>query len=96
MSDFDSCQSNHTHTAGLHNWKASQLVQDLLWHLTSAYMNSVHGWAGVRYVIAKFSRMDSLPNFVSHGAPLRPRERESSAINPEQSNNQVFVALGSL
>ena len=26
---------------------------------------------GVRYVITKFSRMDSLPNFVTHGAPLR-------------------------
>ena len=28
---------------------------------------------GVRYVITKFSRMDSLPNFVTHGAPLRAR-----------------------
>ena len=26
---------------------------------------------GVRYVITKFSRMDSLPNFLSHGAPRR-------------------------
>ena len=26
---------------------------------------------GVRYVITKFSRMDSLPNFVTHGAPLK-------------------------
>ena len=33
---------------------------------------------GVRYVITKFSRMDSLPNFLTHGAPLRARE--SSAI----------------
>ena len=31
------------------------------------------GRAGVRYVITKFSRMDSLPNFVTHGAPLRAR-----------------------
>ena len=32
---------------------------------------------GVRYVITKFSRMDSLPNFVTHGAPLRaPCARE--------------------
>ena len=28
---------------------------------------------GVRYVITKFSRMDSLLNFVTHGAPLRAR-----------------------
>ena len=38
MSDFDSCQSNNTYTDGLHNWKASQVVQDLLWHLALAYM----------------------------------------------------------
>ena len=36
---------------------------------------------GVRYVITKFSQMDSLPNFVTHGAPLGAlRARESSAI----------------
>ena len=45
MSDFDNCQWNRTHTDGLHNWKASQVVQDLLWHLTSAYMECVYGWA---------------------------------------------------
>ena len=49
-------------------------------------MRCVYGWAGVRYVITKFSRMDSLPNFLTHGAPLRARE--SSAINdlPNASN----------
>ena len=36
---------------------------------------------GVRYVITKFSRMDSLPNFLTHGAPLARFARESSAIN---------------
>ena len=40
-------------------------------------MKCVYGRAGVRYVITKCSRMDSLPNFVSHGAPLRAlRARE--------------------
>ena len=35
---------------------------------------------GVRYVITKFSGMDSLPNFVTHGAPLRAlRALENSA-----------------
>ena len=29
------------------------------------------GRAGARYLITKFSRMDSLPKFVTHGAPLR-------------------------
>ena len=33
------------------------------------------GRAGGRsYVITKFSRMDSLPNFLTHGAPLRAGE----------------------
>ena len=43
----------------------------------------VGGRAGVRYVIAKFSRfsrMDSLPNFLTHGATLARFARESSAI----------------
>ena len=31
------------------------------------------GRAGVLYVITKFSLMDSLPHFVTHGAPLRAR-----------------------
>ena len=25
---------------------------------------------GVRYIITKFSRLDSLPNFLTHGGPL--------------------------
>ena len=42
-----------------------------------AYMKCVYGWEGVPYVITKFSRKDSLPNFVTHGAPLRSlRARE--------------------
>ena len=49
-------------------------------------MKRVYGWAGgragVRYVITKFSQMDSLPKFVTLGAPLRAlRARESSANN---------------
>ena len=35
---------------------------------------------GVRYVITKFSRMDGLPNFLTHGAPLARFARRSSAI----------------
>ena len=48
----------------------AKIVQELLLHFTSPYMKCVYGWAGVRYVITKFSRVDSLPNFVTHGAPL--------------------------
>ena len=40
---------------------------------------------GVRYVITKFSRMDSLPNFLTHGAPLRARE--SSAMMMDYLRN---------
>ena len=36
-------------------------------------LNEVCVRVGVRYVITKFSGMDSLPNFLTHGAPLRAR-----------------------
>ena len=32
------------------------------------------GWAGVRHVITQFSLMDSLPNVITHGSPLRAPE----------------------
>ena len=35
---------------------------------------------GVRFVITKFSRMDGLPNFRTHGAPLAREARRSSAV----------------
>ena len=39
---------------------------------TQVMMVSVAGGrACVRYVITKLSLMDSLPNFLTHGAPLR-------------------------
>ena len=34
---------------------------------------------GVRYVITKFSGMESLPNFLTHGAPLRARFERAGA-----------------
>ena len=48
------------------------------------------GRAGVRYVITKFSRMDGLPNFVTHGAL---RARESSAKMEFRSFFSVCFAL---
>ena len=42
--------------------------------LENKYTYSCIVRVGVRYVITKFSRMDSLPNFLTHGAPLRARE----------------------
>ena len=51
----------------------------------------VDGRAGVRYIITKFSRMDSLPNFLTHGAPLRAlRARESSAINQYSASVDII------
>ena len=41
----------------------------------------VVGRAGVRYVIKKFSRMDSLPNFVTMVLRCARLARKSSAIN---------------
>ena len=45
----------------------------------------------MRYVITKFSRMDSLPNFLTHGALLAHFARESSAIN--LSTRATFLSL---
>ena len=57
-------------------------------------MKCVYGWASVRYVITKFSRMDGLPNFVTHGAPLgalRARELRYDA-NLETVGVNIKVA----
>ena len=44
-------------------------------HLAPAYMKWVYGRLPfVRYVTTKFSRMDSLTNFLTHGAPLKKRQ----------------------
>ena len=49
-------------------------------------MRCVYRWAGVRYVITKFFRMDSLSNSVTHGAPLRARElRDNYGLFSEQN-----------
>jgi len=45
---------------------------------------------GVRYVITKFSRMDSLPNFVTHGAPQRAlRALDSSAFKERKKREKM-------
>ena len=44
--------------------------------LENKYTYSCIVRVGVRYVITKFSRMDSLPNFLTHGAPLRCESRD--------------------
>ena len=38
----------------------------------------VGGWAGVSYVVTKLSLMDSLPNFLTHGAPCARASRALS------------------
>ena len=43
---------------------------------------------GVRYVITKFSGMDSLPNFLTHGAPLRARGSSAINLNKIQRSNE--------
>ena len=44
---------------------------------------------GVRHVITKFSRMDGLPNFLTHGAPLARFARRSSAIIGDGMNKEL-------
>ena len=36
---------------------------------------------GVRYVITKFSRIDSLPNFLTHGAPQARASRARAPLS---------------
>ena len=49
-------------------------------------LHEVCARVGVRYVITKFSRMDSLPNFLTHGAPQarasRGRELRYNHLGP--------------
>ena len=51
----------------------------------------VGGRTGVRHVITKFSRIDSLPNFVTHGAPLRARESSAKNIARRQLDGQHLL-----
>ena len=44
-----------------------------------------------RYFITKFYRMDSLPNFLTHGAPLARFARESSAIKTHSLRCGIVV-----
>ena len=48
---------------------------------------------GVRYVITKFSRMDGLPNFITHGAPLARFERRSFAKNWLHIKDRSLIQL---
>ena len=58
-----------------HGWITKcQFLQDPMWHLTSAYMKRVYGWVGIRYLITKFSRMDSLQIFLPMVLRLRKLE----------------------
>ena len=72
MSDFDSCQFILIRMAyKLLISSTSNVTFDISLHEVCVRV-------GVRYVITKFSRMNSLPNFLTHGAPqARPsRTRE--------------------
>ena len=71
MSDFDSCQFMLIRMV-FYNWQASaNICARSNVTLDTSYMWWVYGQSAfVRYVITKFSRMDSLPNFLTYGAPL--------------------------
>ena len=71
MSDFDSCQFMLIRMV-FYNWQAGvNICARSNVTLDTSYMWWVYGQSAfVRYVITKFSRMDSLPNFLTYGAPL--------------------------
>ena len=75
MSDFDSCQFILIRMA----YKVSPRCD--IWHQLTWSVCRVC----VGYVITKFSRMDSLPNLLTHGAPQPRASRESSAIITENT-----------
>ena len=57
-------------------------------------LNEVCVRVGVRYVITKFSGMDSLPNFLTHGAPLLARFARAGApliINTALHLKNIFL-----
>ena len=90
MSDFDSCQSNHAHTDGWHNWQASVKLCKIycdIWHQLT--LSVCTGGRTLRH--NQFSRTDSLTNFVTHGAPLRARElRYKGTEKKEKWDKMVF------
>ena len=51
----------------------------------------VGGWPGVCYVITEFSRMDSLPNFLTHGAPLLQQYIVKAAILINLNFTHLFL-----
>ena len=63
-------------------------------------LHEVCVWTGVRYVITKFSGMDSLPNFLTHGAPLRaPFARAGAPLSIEYAailsiEYEAFLKIG--
>ena len=50
---------------------------------------------GVLYVITKFSRMDSLPNFVTHGAPLSALRAHEGSANKIVNRSKFAASLPS-
>ena len=56
-------------------------------------MKCVYGRAGVRYVITKFSGIDSLLNFLTHGAPLRARFARAGAPLQTTETQSAIVHL---
>ena len=47
----------------------------------------------VRYVITKFSRMDSLPNFVTNGPPLRALRAQELRYDSKSQNRATYFFL---
>ena len=87
MSDFDTCQFILIRMA----------YKVLISPRSNVTFNiSVHEVCvrvGVRYVITQFSRMDSLPNFPTHGAPLARFALTPPKNASDQSTNAAHKSL---
>ena len=94
MSDFDSCQFILIRRANIADRLVSICARSNV--TLEISLHEVYVRARVRYAITKFSRMDSLPNFLTHRAPLRAlRAREISAMILRsvycQQDDQIFT-----
>ena len=75
-----SCAISRQEKGGLHKCIARFITYSSPWRADTWFPSLPRKeCTGVRYVITKFSRMDGLPNFLTHGASLARFARRSSA-----------------
>ena len=87
MSDFDICQF-------ILIWMAYKVLISPRSNVTfNISLHEVCVRMGVRYVITKFSRMDSLPYFLTYGAPLARTSRAGAPLSKRCFKNVLQLNL---